>query len=166
VSIRKSYAGTDPPPALAGRDTLIDIPSFNLYNLSKTTDEIAMKVTYKIWLDNDGKAFGEGPYRLLKQIEKTGSLHQAAMDLSISYRKAWVTLHTMEERLGFVLVDRKVGGHSGGGSHITDPGQEFIRRYEEFRDEAKAAIETIYEKHFPPNSLTHAPVILRKATED
>jgi molybdate transport system regulatory protein len=107
-----------------------------------------MKVAYKIWLDNDGKAFGEGPYRLLKQIEKTGSLHQAAMDLGISYRKAWVTLHTMEEKLGFVLVDRKIGGHSGGGSRITAAGEEFIKHYEAFRDEAKAVIEGLYEKHF------------------
>jgi len=29
-----------------------------------------VKIAYKVWLDNDGKAFGEGPYRILKQIEK------------------------------------------------------------------------------------------------
>jgi hypothetical protein len=29
-----------------------------------------MKVAYKVWLDNNGKAFGEGPYQLLKMIKK------------------------------------------------------------------------------------------------
>jgi len=29
-----------------------------------------MKVTYKVWLDQDGKAFGNGPYELLKRVEK------------------------------------------------------------------------------------------------
>ena len=46
-----------------------------------------MKIAYRVWLDNNGKAFGEGPYRVLKQIGKTGSLHRAAMDLKISYGK-------------------------------------------------------------------------------
>ena len=29
-----------------------------------------VKVAYKIWLDNHGKAFGEGPHELLKRVEK------------------------------------------------------------------------------------------------
>jgi molybdate transport system regulatory protein len=78
-----------------------------------------MKIAYRIWLDNEGKAFGEGPYRVLRQIEKTGSLHQAAMDLKISYRKAWLIIQTIEKRLGFEFLERKVGGVSGGGSQIT-----------------------------------------------
>jgi molybdate transport system regulatory protein len=109
-----------------------------------------MKLAYKVWLDNDGKAFGEGPYRLLKEIEKTGSLNQAAAQMGMSYRKAWVTLHIMEQRLGFTLVDRQIGGLSGGGSRITPSGQEFITQYEAFRDEVKTALETIYKRHFEP----------------
>ena len=54
-----------------------------------------MKLAYKVWLDNEGKAFGEGPYRLLKLVEKTGSLHQAAMEMKMSYRKAWLTLRAI-----------------------------------------------------------------------
>jgi len=33
-----------------------------------------LKVAHKVWLDNEGKAFGEGPYQLLKRIEERGSL--------------------------------------------------------------------------------------------
>jgi len=43
-----------------------------------------MKVVYKIWFENEGKAFGDGPYLLLKGIEKTGSLHQAALGMEMS----------------------------------------------------------------------------------
>ena len=43
-----------------------------------------MKIAYKVWLDNNGKAFGEGPYQLLKRIATTGSLHQAAKEMKIS----------------------------------------------------------------------------------
>jgi molybdenum-dependent DNA-binding transcriptional regulator ModE len=41
-----------------------------------------------------------------------------------------------------------VGGVAGGGSHITDPGRELMRHYEEFRNEVKDTLEKIYQKHF------------------
>ena len=40
------------------------------------------KLRYKIWLDQDGKAFGQGPYHLLAGIKETGSLSQAARQLN------------------------------------------------------------------------------------
>jgi molybdate transport system regulatory protein len=108
-----------------------------------------MRVAFKIWLDNDGKAFGEGPYRLLKGIEKTGSLRQAAAEQRMSYRKAWIVIKHVEERLGLPLLERKVGGVSGGGSVLTPSGKSFMRVYERFRTEADKALERIYHKHFP-----------------
>lgn len=107
-----------------------------------------MRVAYKVWLDNNGKVFGEGPYRLLKLVEKTGSLHQAAIQMKMSYRKAWRTLHAIEQNLGFTLLDRQVGGVSGGGSQITQNGKELIEHYERFREEVKDTLERIYRKHF------------------
>ncbi len=31
-----------------------------------------MKIAYKVWLDNNGKAFGKGPYRDIKANRKGG----------------------------------------------------------------------------------------------
>ena len=107
-----------------------------------------MKVGYKVWIDNDGKAFGEGPYQILRKIEETGSLHQAAMDLNMSYRKAWLVLQAIEERLGFALIERKVGGVSGGGSHITPEGKKFLKSYEAFRKDVRTVLEKTFQKHF------------------
>jgi molybdate transport system regulatory protein len=107
-----------------------------------------VKIAYKVWLDNNGKAFGEGPYRILKQIEKAGSLHQAAIDLNISYRKAWTTLQNAEKKLGIMLIDRKVGGVAGGGSHMTFSGKTFMKNYEKFRTEIEKVLEKTYQKHF------------------
>ena len=39
--------------------------------------------------------------------------------MKMSYRKAWLTVHSIEERLGFLLLDKHAGGHAGGGSTIT-----------------------------------------------
>ena len=107
-----------------------------------------MKIAYKVWLDNDGKVFGEGPYRVLKQIEKVGSLHQAAIDLKISYRKAWLIVDGVEKKLGLHFLERKIGGLSGGGSQITPAGERFLKKYEKFRQEVEKVLEKTYQKHF------------------
>lgn len=109
-----------------------------------------MKGACKIWLDHHGKAFGEGPYELLKRVEETNSLHEAAHQMDMSYSKAWKLIQTMEKRLGFILLDKKVGGVSGGGSQVTPKGKELMDRYEQFEKEARTAIEKAYQKHFGP----------------
>jgi molybdate transport system regulatory protein len=107
-----------------------------------------MKVLYKAWLDNNGKAFGEGPYELMQRIEETGSLHQAAKELKMSYRKAWLILHRCEEKLGFHLLKRTIGGVSGGGSQVTPRGRKMMVNYQKFRCEADQSLKRIYKKHF------------------
>ena len=107
-----------------------------------------MKVVCKIWLDHHGKAFGEGPFELLKRVEKTNSLHEAAHQMGMSYSKAWKLIQLMEKRLGFLLLDKKVGGRSGGGSQITPGAKDLMKRYGRFERDAKEAVERIYQRHF------------------
>jgi molybdate transport system regulatory protein len=107
-----------------------------------------MKVAFKVWLDHNGKAFGDGPYELLKRVEKTNSLNEAAHQMGMSYSKAWKLVQSMDKRLGFPLLDKKVGGLSGGGSRVTPKGKDLMERYERFEKETREAIEKVYEKHF------------------
>jgi molybdate transport system regulatory protein len=107
-----------------------------------------MRIGYKVWLDNNGKAFGDGPYTLLRRVENMGSLHQAAKQMGMSYSKAWRLIRTLEERLGFTLLERKVGGISGGGSRVTSQGEDLMNHYERFRRNVEKGLEKIYRKHF------------------
>ncbi len=107
-----------------------------------------MKVAYKVWLDNDGKAFGDGPYELLKRVDETHSLHRAAKEMGMAYSKAWRLIGTMEKRLGFLLIERKVGGLSGGGSLVTFQGKELMKRYKHFQEDVSTSLERIYRTHF------------------
>jgi len=107
-----------------------------------------VKVRYKVWLDNDGKAFGDGPYELLKQVDETHSLHRAAKEMGMAYSKAWRLIGAMEKRLGFLLIERKVGGLSGGGSLVTPRARNLMNHYERFRKDAEKGLEKIYRKHF------------------
>jgi molybdate transport system regulatory protein len=107
-----------------------------------------MKVGYKVWLDNNGKAFGDGPCELLRRVEQTKSLHQAAGQMGMAYSKAWQLIRTLEDRLGFVLLERKAGGRCGGGSQVTPMAKDLIKNYMQFQKDVKHAIENIYRLHF------------------
>ena len=107
-----------------------------------------MRLAYKIWIDNKGKAFGDGPFELLNWVKKTRSLHQAANQMGMSYSKAWRLIRDLEKRLGFILIERKVGGYMGGGSTITVEAKRLMKLYDRFRREVREVLPHIYEKHF------------------
>lgn len=107
-----------------------------------------MRLAYKIWLDYRGRAFGDGPARLLDGVEHWGSLRQAAQELGMSYNKAWRILHAAEQRLGFALLDRSVGGSLGGGSRLTPQAQDLMTRYRALASSAAEALETAFQTHF------------------
>ena len=117
----------------------------------KDNVKLKMKVAYKVWLDKNGKAFGDGPYELLRWVEKTKSLHQAARQMGMAYSKAWRLIQTLEERLGFPILERKAGGKSGGGSQVTPKAKTLMNHYGRFRKDVKDAMERIYRRHFGPS---------------
>lgn len=116
------------------------------YGISPYTDDV--RVIFKIWLDKGGIAFGEGPYRLLRGVETTGSLWQAAAALQMAYAKARHLISCCERSLGFALTTRKIGGASGGGSRVMPEAVKLMREYEEVREEIKDALAKAYKRHF------------------
>lgn len=109
-----------------------------------------VRLSYKLWLESNGKAFGEGPCRLLEGVDRTGSLRQAAAGMGMSYSQAWHLIRTIEGRLGFPLIHRRAGGSSGGGSEVTPEGRRLMEAYQSFREEAREAMEKLFAKHFGP----------------
>jgi molybdate transport system regulatory protein len=107
-----------------------------------------MKIAYKVWLDSDGRAFGGGTYKLLRNVEQTGSLWKAAAEMGMSYSKAWRLMRNLEKRFDFPLLQRHVGGASGGGCFLTPKARDLIGRYERFRKDVDGVLEKIYKKHF------------------
>ena len=110
-----------------------------------------MKAVTKIVFtdDNGTKFFGEGPFRLLCCVEKTGSLRAAAMEMEMAYSKASKILKQAEANLGFSLTSRSTGGKDGGGSVLTPEGKQWLSRYKAYRDDCIRANQTLYRQHFP-----------------
>lgn len=110
-----------------------------------------MKAVIKIIFldDKNEKFFGEGPARLLRGIEETGSLRAAAMSMGMAYTKALKLICNAEKSLGFLLIHRATGGKDGGGSILTAEGKEWLQRYEAYRDACKLANRRLYLEFFP-----------------
>lgn len=107
-----------------------------------------MRLAYKIWLDNNGKVFGDGPCDLLLRVERTGSLSKAAAEIGMSYNKAWRLIRAMEDRLGFPLLSCKAGGASGGGSEVTSQALQLMQQYRALREDVENTLELLYARHF------------------
>lgn len=99
--------------------------------------------------DHDQKFFGEGPCRLLRGVEKTGSLRAASMQMGMAYTKALKLLKNAENALGYQLTMRTSGGRDGGGSRLTPEGEEWLKKYEAYRDACIQANRKLYLEFFP-----------------
>ena len=107
------------------------------------------KFDLKIRLYNQEKSFGKGVYELMKKTQSFGSLSGAYKDMKMSNSKAWKILKRAEEDLDMPLVERISGGKDGGGSKLTQEGEELLEKYEKFIQEmneyAKIRFKEIFE---------------------
>lgn len=78
---------------------------------------------------------GEGeisPRRLalLKAIDVTGSISQAAKSSGMTYKAAWDAVETINNLAQEVIVERQHGGAGGGGAHLTTKGKQLLATHE------------------------------------
>jgi len=90
----------------------------------------------------------ERAIRLLECIELEQSLQRGAVRAEISYSNAWLLLNRMEEALGCRLVERKLGGATGGGSSLTEGGQAWVNRYRRLEQKLKEDLLVIQQSEF------------------
>jgi molybdate transport system regulatory protein len=76
-----------------------------------------------------GCSIGPGKIGLLEEIARTGSLREAARQLRMSYRRAWLLLDEVNRSFTVPVSKMSVGGAGGGGARLTPFGQELVRRY-------------------------------------
>ncbi len=79
-----------------------------------------------------GCSVGPGKIALLEGIARTGSLSAAARSLGMSYRRAWLLLHSVNEAFQEPVAELSVGGKDGGGARLTAFGQELVSTYRDF----------------------------------
>jgi molybdate transport system regulatory protein len=74
---------------------------------------------------------GPGKIALLEGIRTYRSVSEAARQMNISYRRAWLLLDSLNKSFEIPATVNSVGGRGGGGAEITPFGLLLIERYRE-----------------------------------
>lgn len=109
-----------------------------------------VRVKSKVWLeDPQGRIiFGLGRMRILRSIQKCGSLNAAAKDLKMSYRAVWGKIKVTEDALGQPLLVKSQGGRTGGGSTLTPYAHTLLDRYLAFSRIIDTQADDLFESGF------------------
>src|SRR5699024_2733003 len=92
--------------------------------------------------------FGPGAAKIMELVKQTGSLSKAYNIMGLSSSKGWRMIKKAEENLGFPLIISTVGGEGGRGSKLSEKGEEFLKNYTKFNQEANKEVRVIFNKYF------------------
>jgi molybdate transport system regulatory protein len=103
-----------------------------------------MEIKAKFWIENKGEVvLGGGKTALLLAVDRLGSIQRAAEEFGMSYRHAWGVIKKIEQRAGFRILNKKLGGRDGG-AQLTPKGRAFVKTTDAlFKD-----LQTIVGKRF------------------
>jgi molybdenum ABC transporter molybdate-binding protein len=97
-------------------------------------------VGVRVWVERHGQTvLGEGRLELLEWIERCHSISEAARQLGISYRHAWVTVQAVNDAAGKPLVTAMTGGRRGGGARLTPSGAQAVALFRQLQDQVQHA---------------------------
>lgn len=102
----------------------------------------------RVRLFTDAKCFGPGIAELLRRVERLRSLRAAAKSMDMAYSKAWTTVRSCEEALGFRLLDYTAGGRNGGGAKLTEEGRLILTRYTAYCEALNRESERLFSEYF------------------
>jgi molybdate transport system regulatory protein len=73
-------------------------------------------------------------------VQRTGSLAQAARDMGMSYRRAWLLMRSLNASLRSPASLAVRGGQLGGGATVTPLGRALIRTYRQMEGNATRTV--------------------------
>src|SRR5690349_22136343 len=97
-------------------------------------------------------AVGPGKIALLENIDRTGSLSEAARQLKMSYRRAWLLLEDLNTSFQQPVARMSVGGRGGGGASLTAFGTELVNAYRSLESQIRKRAQSA----FPPTAVPAA----------
>jgi molybdate transport system regulatory protein len=130
----------NPYPLFEGRG----IFSYPMRNIEDVMVQLKLRSSYWI-VDADGNIIiGKGRAEILKNIEKTGSINQAAKIMKMSYKGVWSKIKATEKHLNqkIVLSDRKEG------TRLTPRGKELLAQYKLLEKTCMASDDKIFSRIF------------------
>jgi molybdate transport system regulatory protein len=100
------------------------------------------KLFLRIDFEPSGSALGPGMVQLLEGIAEHGSLRRAAAAMGMSYSKAWLLIQSVQKTFDGPVVTAEVGGATGGGTELTELGNNLLKLYRRAESRAGDAAKT------------------------
>ncbi len=101
------------------------------------------------WVEGDLRLIGLLDTRmieLLKAIESTGSINQAAKLVGLSYKGAWQIIERANNTAPKVLISTSIGGAKGGGTSLTTAGHALLDLFNRIDAEHKQFLKHVNQK--------------------
>jgi molybdate transport system regulatory protein len=105
--------------------------------------------TPPVWVEGELRLAGALDNRiigLLKAIQQTGSLNQAAKQLGLSYKGAWQILERTNNSSPKILITTATGGSKGGGSCLTDAGLALLALFIDLEQQHRLFLQQLNRK--------------------
>jgi molybdate transport system regulatory protein len=82
--------------------------------------------------------------KILKNIEETGSINQAAKKMKMSYKAVWSKIKATERHFGekIVIADKKTG------TQLTEAGKALLEKYRSMHLACCASADEIFSRFF------------------
>ena len=101
-----------------------------------------LKLKSSQWIvdENNNIIIGEGRAKILDNIEKTGSMNQAAKLMKMSYKAVWSKIKATEKHMNACIVhtDRKEG------SRLSKDGKQLLEKYKCLKEKCMSADDKIF----------------------
>ena len=110
--------------------------------------ELHLKLTVRLFTDDNRRCFGPGIATLLIRIREHKSLRAAAASMEMAYSKAWRIIRTAEDVFGCTLLDSTIGGQHGGGAVLTAEAEQILAAYEAYVADVEAYCQGKFEESF------------------
>jgi molybdate transport system regulatory protein len=111
---------------------------------------IQLKLTVRLYSDDDERCFGPGIATLLHRVEEHRSLRAAAASMGMAYSKAWRIIRTAEEVFGCSLLSSTIGGPHGGGAVLTEEARRLLTVYDAYCADVGAYAAQKFDSAFGP----------------
>ena len=95
--------------------------------------------------------------QLLERVAATGSIRRAAASMDMSYRKAWLLIQELQKTFDGAVVTAEAGGVAGGGTQLTELGNDLLKIYRRVESRAADAVKADLENLAAMVRLNAAP---------
>lgn len=106
------------------------------------------KISSRIWIDAGQEPFlAEGRMELLQQIIQERSIRKAALNMNMSYSKAWGLIKSLNENSSQPVVVKTAGGKDGGCTEVTKFGMKLMNNFSQLQKRHKEMLQKEFGKY-------------------